>query len=144
MALSVVALIVAIVALSDVPTDNTTGPDDAAPTAAVAAEASPQHADAGDQGFAANGSDGRTYECPASALDELDAADDKAKRRTKVLKARRAAVRGIEKQYPSGNAPAAAVERYDRLFARANAQVKWVNRAVREYDHVLRSQCAPD
>ena len=156
MALSVVAVIVAIAALSDSSSDTTPGPDDAAPAAAVAAEESLQEADSRDddaesqpvtdtdQTVTAKGSDGKTYQCPSSGLARIDAADYKVKRHKKVLKARRAAVRRIEKQYPSGNAPAAVVDRYDKLFARANAQVKWANKAVREYNRLLRSECTSE
>jgi hypothetical protein len=156
MALGVVAVIVAIAALSDSSSDTTPGPEDAAPAAAVATEESRQEANSRDDGaesqpntdseqtVTAKGSDGKTYQCPSSGLAQIDAAADKVTRRKKVLKARRDAVRRIERQYPSGNAPAEVIERYDTLFARANAQVTWVNKAVGEYNALLRSECTSE
>jgi hypothetical protein len=156
MAVSVIALLVAIAALTDSPSDTMPGPEDAAPVAAVADEEAVQERDSsGDDTVTqpvrdneptvtAKGSDGKTYLCPADALDRIDAANDKVTRRKKVLKARRAAVRKLEKQYPSGTAPSAVVDRYDRLVARENAQVTWVNKAVREYNGLLRSECTAD
>jgi hypothetical protein len=74
-------------------------------------------------------------------MDRVNSAKERVARREKVLKARRAAVRKLEKQYPSGKAPGYVVERYDRLFARANAQVSWTNKAIRQYNGVLREAC---
>jgi hypothetical protein len=74
-------------------------------------------------------------------LDRVDAAKARVTRRRRVLKARRAAVRRIEKQYPSGRASGAVVDRYNKLFAASNAQVDWTNEAVWHYNAVLRESC---
>jgi hypothetical protein len=146
--LAVVALI-GLAAILGSSNDTTPGPGDAAPAAAVAAEQ--QREDATETATAtptatprpvsARGADGRTYMCSYSVLDDVDAAKDRITRRQKILKARRAAVRRIERQYPSGRAPDAVVDRYDKLVARSNAQVDWTNKAVDQYNALLRKEC---
>jgi hypothetical protein len=47
------------------------------------------------------------------------------------------------KQYPSGTAPHYIVIRYDKLAARANAQRTWTNKAIHQYNRMLRQACNP-
>lgn len=131
--------------------DTTPGPEDVAPASDVAAamksseKASTtkpaKHRPRDSRGVRAQNSDGKTYWCRPGALGEVDAANDRAVRREKVLKERRAAVRALEKQYPDGTAPGAVVDRYDRLVAEVNAQVKYTNRAIEHYNDLLRQNC---
>jgi hypothetical protein len=146
--LAVVALI-GLAAILGSSNDTTPGPGDAAPAAAVAAEQQREDATetatatptATPRSVSARGSDGRTYMCSYSVLDGIDAAKARITRRQKILKARRAAVRRIERQYPSGRAPDAVVDRYHKLVARSNAQLDWTNKAVDEYNARLRKDC---
>jgi hypothetical protein len=127
--------------------DTTPGPEDEAPAADVAAEEVRQDPTPtptpDNQVVSTKGADGKSYSCPLTAMASINSARDQVTRREKVLKARKAAVRKIEKKYPGGTAPAAVVDRYNRLFARANAQVKHTNRAIRQYNSLLRSECNP-
>jgi hypothetical protein len=152
MALAAIAAIAALVALTGSSGDTTPGPGDSAPDSVVAAEERRQNAARADGATPApsaetavrtEGPDGRTYSCSFDVLDRVDSAKDRVTRREKVLKARRAAVRRIEAQYPNGEAPPDVVDRYNELFARANAQVTWTNKAIRRYNQVLRDACDP-
>jgi hypothetical protein len=125
--------------------DTTPGPADEAPAADVASEETRQDATPTNtpQVVTATGADGKNYSCPLTAMGDINAANDTVTRREKVLKGRRAAVRRIEKKYAGGGAPPAVVARYDRLLARANAQVKHTNRAIRKYNGLLDAHCDP-
>jgi hypothetical protein len=133
-ALAVIAAITAVVALTGCSSNTTPGPADTAPTPSVPPK---------ERVVTTEGAGGRTYSCAFGVLDRVDAAKDRVTRRRKVLKARRAAVRSLEKHYPSGTAPHYIVIRYDKLAARANAQVTWTNKAIHEYNRVLRHACNP-
>lgn len=151
MALAVIAGVVAVGVAAGSSGDTTPGPDDSAPEAAVANERDRQptdeapttshERDAPQRDVTTRGADGKTYSCAFSAMDRVDAAKDRVTRREKVLKARRAAVRRIVKQYPSGKAPGDVVDRYEKLRARANVQVTWTNKAIDQYNRVLRDAC---
>ena len=129
--------------------DTTPTRDDEAPTADVAAEQAAQDAKAtptpkADDSVATKGADGKIYRCSLTSMGTINTAKDRVTRRDKILKGRRAAVRKLEKKYPGGTAPAAVVTRYKKLVARVNAQVKHTNRAIRQYNALLRSACSPD
>src|SRR5205823_8702634 len=123
MALGAVAAIGAVAATAGGSSDTTPGPTDSAPSSAVAAQAN-QQPDAttgtatttpsidAQTTVTATGSDGKTYSCEYSVRDRVDAAQNRVTRRRKVLKARRAAVRRLVKQYPGRPAPESVVERY--------------------------------
>ncbi|MCW3049812.1 MAG: hypothetical protein JWO74_4096 [Solirubrobacterales bacterium] len=157
MALAVIAGIATVVAVTGASSDTTPGPADSAPAPAVAAEADRQQTDRRTSGsttttaqeptakrvVTAEGADGKTYSCAFDVLDRVDAAKGRVSRREDVLKARRAAVRRLEKQYPRGRAPGSIIDRYHKLVARANAQVTWTNKAIHQYNRVLRDACDP-
>jgi hypothetical protein len=153
MALAAVAALVAIGALSAASSDTNPGPDDTAPASEVSAERNRQQSErtndsaatkpSQDRVVTARGADGRTYRCGLAVLDRVTAAKDRVTRREKVLKARRAAVRRLEAQYPAAEAPADVVDRYEELLARANAQVTWTNTAIAQYNRILRDVCDP-
>jgi hypothetical protein len=157
MALAAVAALVAVGIFAGSSGDTTPGPGDAAPASAVAAEKKRQETeptqhsgtttapkdDAAEGGVTTRGADGKSYSCGYDVLDRVDAAKDRVTRREKMLKTRRAAVRKLRKQYPSGEAPGDVVDRYDDLLARANAQVTWTNKAIAQYNRVLRDACDP-
>ncbi|MGH2944683.1 MAG: hypothetical protein ACRDPC_00105 [Solirubrobacteraceae bacterium] len=157
MALAVVAAIAVVAALSGSSNETTPGPADSAPASEVAAEKDRQQTGrtkdgaatttsedpAADRVIKAKGADGKTYRCDIGIIDRVNAANDRVDRREEVLKARRAAVRRLEKQYPNGEAPGDVVDRYEDLLARANAQVTWTNKAIDQYNRVLRDACDP-
>jgi hypothetical protein len=151
MAVAVVAVIGVIAAVFGSSEDTTPRAEDVAPPSLVAEEDSQAAlptltpiptSTAPPKVVTAKSSNGKTYSCSIGAvLDRVDEAHDEVTRRERVLRSRRAAVRKLERQYPSGRAPAAVVDRYDRLFARANAQVRWTNKAVARYNKLLRDEC---
>jgi len=93
---------------------------------------------------AVRGSNGKTYMCDSSAIGKVDAKQAVVKRREKVLKTRRRAVRALIRKYPGRSAPPSVVDRYEWLRARANAQVRFTNRAIDAYNQTLRTACDPD
>jgi hypothetical protein len=157
MALAAVAAIGLVVALFGSSSETTPGPADSAPASEVAAEKDRQQTKPKNKGTASRSSkdraadrvvtardaDGNTYRCSIAVTGRVTEAKDRVTRREKVLKARRAAIRKLEKQYPSGEAPADVIARYEDLLARANAQVTWTNKAIAQYNRVLRDACDP-
>lgn len=156
MALAAVAALIAVGAIAGSSGDTTPGPGDSAPASEVAAEkeraateptkqsdTSSSEDNAPAAAVTTTGADGKTYSCNAGVLDRVDTAKDRVTRREKVLKSRRAEVRNLRKQYPDGKAPGDVVDRYNDLLARANAQVRWTNKAVAQYNRVLRDACDP-
>ena len=105
------------------------------------ASASDSVSDAEDEFVTATGADGKTYRCSSSVIGRIDAAHAVVTSRDAVLEQRRAAVRRLARQYPSGRAPSAVVRRYDRLRKRAIAQVRFTNRAIDDYNGLLVSLC---
>jgi hypothetical protein len=154
MALAVIVGI-AIIAVAGSSSDTTPGPEDAAPPSAVADETEREQTppatdsvptttpkkDTPRHRVTARGADGKTYRCASAAMDRVDSARDRVTRREKILKTRRAAVHKLVKAYPSGGAPRYVVDRYRKLLARANAQVSWTNKAIDQYNRVLRDAC---
>ena len=136
MAVAVIAGMTALVALTGCSSNTTPGPSDTAPPTSAAPRDSTKPAV-----IMTEGAGGRTYRCAFPVLDRVHAAKAGVTRRQKVLKARRAAVRRLEEQYPSGEAPRRIVTRYNTLTARANAQVTWTNKAIHKYNRVLRQAC---
>jgi hypothetical protein len=132
--LAVIAAMTAVVALTGCSSNTTPGPSDTAPTPSV---------DRIEPDVRTRGADGNTYICAFAVLDRVHAAKDRVTRRRKVLKASREAVRRLVKQYPSGTAPHYIVIRYDKLAARANAQRTWTNKAIHQYNRMLRQACNP-
>jgi hypothetical protein len=131
--------------------DTTPGPRDVAPARDVAAEIDSERQESTARQSTpqaskpsvveARGLGGRRYSCPVGVIAEIAAAGDRADRREKVLDARRDALRAVERQYPDGTAPGPVVDRYDRLLALTNAQVKFANRAIRDYNNLLEGKC---
>jgi hypothetical protein len=150
LALAVLAGIVVIALLTGCSSDATPRGDDAAPSSAVAAEVKRQRAEPtseptrqpGQAPVTAKGANGKTYNCPFTVSGRVAAADARVKRRTTILRTRRAALRKIARKYPNG-APADIVARYETLRASANAQVRWTNRAIRQYNRLLLEACSP-
>jgi hypothetical protein len=130
--------------------DTTPTRADEAPAADVAKEqavldGTPTPTPAGaKKGVATKGADGKLYHCSLAAMDRVGTAKDRVTRRDKILKGRKAAVRRLEKKYPGGKAPAAVVTQYKKLVARVNAQVRHANRAIGQYNRLLRTECSPD
>jgi len=152
LALGAVAVVVVLAALSTSSSDTQPSAHEVASSAATpSAEAqqdksgssTPAGANA-EQETTATGADGQIYSCPRSSLARIDAAKDRIDRREQALKARRAAIRRLEKRYPSGKAPGAVVDRYNELVAREKSELRRVNRAVDQYNGLLRRACTPD
>jgi hypothetical protein len=144
------AVVLALVVLTGCGEDTTPQPGDVASNAAVAREIEHQRTEPTASPHpkrapvTAQGADGRSYRCPFGTAARIDAADAKVKRRTSVLKGRRAALRKLQRRYPDGTAPSAVVDRYEFLRARYNAQVRLVNKAVRAHNRLLRQVCRPE
>jgi hypothetical protein len=149
--LAIAGGLLVIAALAGCSDDTTPRADDVAPRSAERTEAARQLAESTADASArpthapitAKGAHGRTYSCPFSVGGRLDASNAKVQRRKKVLRARRAPLRRIERRYRHGGAPAAVVDRYESLRARYNAQVVWTNKAIREHNRLLRKECSP-
>jgi hypothetical protein len=149
MAVAAIALIVGIAVFSNSRGSPAPQKDDAAPAAAVAAEADNvantakqnQGADSTHKAVTATDAHGRTFSCAYAVLDQIDVSDGRAKRRGQILDALQAELAKIDKQYPGRTAPAAIADRYNSLAARARAQLKWTNKAVREYNRSLVDLC---
>ena len=156
--LAAIAVLGGIAALSASSPDTTPGPADAAPSAAVSTEADavdrqstvPTPSDPtktrtspAPKRVSVTGADGRTYYCSGAALDEADSDNARVERREKLLRQRRSTFRAFLRQHPEKALASPDYARYKYLRARLQAQLKFTNRAIRAYNHVLGTRCDP-
>jgi hypothetical protein len=89
------------------------------------------------------GDGGKTFSCPDGTEAKFEPIDIRAGRVKITLRQVHKSMDTLEKRYPNGKAPAAAVKRYNGLVKREHKLVKAYNEAVDAHNAIISSDCDP-
>ena len=87
--------------------------------------------------------DGKTFMCPPSATDRVDASNIRAGRMKITMRRVRGSIKALERRYPSGEAPDPVVDRYNGLARRHKRLGRAFNAEVDRHNAIIDAECDP-
>ena len=87
--------------------------------------------------------DGKTFMCPATASERVDASNIRAGRVKITMRRVRGSIKALERRYPSGEAPGVVVDRYNGLARRHKRLVRAFNVEVERHNAIIEAECDP-